>query len=233
MFAGAGGPLPVAQAHVRAAEAAGADGVLLLPPYLVEAPVAGLVAYATAVASASDLPVIVYHRGNARFDPASAAAVAQLPTVVGLKDGSGDLDLLGRIMVAVRAALRETGKGFQFFNGLPTAEMTQAAYQGMDVTLYSSATFAFAPEISLAFFQALTTGADDDVRRLTAEFFAPLVALRSKVPGYAVSLVKAGMRLRGHDVGGVRPPLVDPVPADVAELERILAAGLAAVAGIP
>ena len=50
--------------------------------------------------------------------------------------------------------------------------------------------------------------------------------LRDLVPGYAVSLVKAGVRLRGPDVGGVRPPLVDPSPEHVAALERITAKGL-------
>lgn len=228
VFAGVGGPLPVAQAGARAAQVAGADGLLLLPPYLVDAPTAGLVAYVATVAATTDLPVIVYHRAQARFDPDSAATVAQIPTVVGLKDGVGDLDLLGRIIVAVDAALGGA-KPFQFFNGLPTAEMTSAAYQGIGVRVYSSATFCFAPEISLAFYDALTGGNHGMMHTLTAEFFAPLVALRATVPGYAVSLVKAGVGLRGLDVGGVRPPLLDPSPADLSELERILKHGLGIV----
>jgi len=223
VFAGAGGPLPVARAHARAAHRAGAEGLLLMPPYLVDAPAEGLVAYVTSVAAESGLPIIVYHRGNARFDPRSAAAVARIQSVVGLKDGVGDLDLLGRIIVAVRAA----DASFQFFNGLPTAEMTVPAYRGIGVNLYSSAVFCFAPEIALAFYRAVTDGNEAAVNDLLAQFYAPLVDLRAKVPGYAVSLVKAGVRLRGLDVGGVRPPLVDPRPEHLAELERILAAGLA------
>ena len=50
-----------------AAAEAGADGLLLLPPYLVEMPQAGLVAYTRAVTDATDLPVIVYNRNNARY----------------------------------------------------------------------------------------------------------------------------------------------------------------------
>ena len=83
---------------------AGADGLLLMPPYLVQGPPAGLIAYTEAVAAATDLPVIVYQRANVRFDPSSAVAVAALPTVAGFKDGTGDLDLLGQIVVAVREA---------------------------------------------------------------------------------------------------------------------------------
>ena len=230
VFAGVGGPVPVAREQARAAADAGADGLLLLPPYLVTAPGAGLVAYTRAVAGASELPVIVYHRTNARFDIESAAAVAKLPTVVGFKDGVGDLDLLGRIIVAVRQALAGTGKALQFFNGLPTAEMTAPAYRGLGVRLYSSAVFCFAPEISLAFHRAVTTGDEKTVQRLTDGFFAPFVALRDTVPGYAVSLVKAGVRLRGMEVGGVRPPLVDPSPDHLATLEKLIDVGLDLVA---
>ena len=228
VFVGAGGPLPTAIEQVRAAAHGGADGILLLPPYLVEAPPAGLVAYCAAVAAAAELPVIVYHRSNAVFDPASAAQLLDIPNVIGLKDGVGDLDLLTRIMAAVRA--RSGDRRFDFFNGLPTAELTAPAYYGMGVRLYSSAVFCFAPEISHAFYGALNSADTTTVDRLLSEFFVPLVALRRKVPGYAVSLVKAAARLQGQQVGGVRAPLVDPSREHLDELERIVAAGLALAA---
>ncbi len=231
VFAGAGGPLPVAVEHARAAAEVGADGILLLPPYLVEAPGAGLVAYCEAVATATELPIIVYHRGNALFDPATAARLVDIPTVIGLKDGVGDLDLLTRIMAAVRAALGPSGRGFQFFNGLPTAELTAPAYAGVGVRLYSSAVFAFAPQISHAFFRALTTVDTETVGQLLDRFFVPLVTLRRQVPGYAVSLVKAAARLQGQPVGGVRPPLTDPSQEHLDELRRIIDAGLAVTDG--
>jgi 5-dehydro-4-deoxyglucarate dehydratase len=44
-----------------------------------------------------------------------------------------------------------------------------------------------------------------------------------------VSLVKAGVRLRGLPVGGVRAPLIDPSPADLSSLESIIDAGLGAL----
>jgi 5-dehydro-4-deoxyglucarate dehydratase len=227
VFAGAGGPLPTAVRLAQAAEDAGADGLLLMPPYLVAGPPAGLVEYTRQVAEATGLPLIVYQRGNVVFDPQSAVAAARLPTVTGFKDGLGDLDRLGQIVVAVREALPD--KPFQFFNGMPTAEATVPAYRGIGVDLYSSAAFCFAPEVSMAFYKAVTTGDTAVVNRLLAVFFHPLTRLRAKVPGYAVSLVKAGVRLRGLDVGGVRPPLTDPTPEHLDELSGILAAGLAAV----
>jgi 5-dehydro-4-deoxyglucarate dehydratase len=210
----------------RTAAAAGADGVLLLPPYLVTGPPAGLVTYVEAVARETHLPVIVYNREQARFDPEAAAAVAQLPTVMGFKDGVGDVDLLTRILVAVRECLAGTGKTLQFFNGLPTAETSVLAYRALGLSLYSSAVFAFAPEISLAFHAAVERGEDEFIHALLHEFFAPFVRLRNKLAGGAISLVKAAVRLRGLDVGGVRAPLLDPNAQQLAELDSILANGV-------
>ncbi len=227
VFAGAGGPLPLARQYAQAAEEAGADGLLLMPPYLVAGPPAGLVAYVRQVLAATSLPAIVYQRGTARFDVPSALEVARLPQVVGLKDGTGDLDLLARIVTAVRSDPATGGRDFQFFNGMPTAEGTVLAYRGIGVGLYSSAVFCFAPKIALAFHRAVTAGDDDTVQRLLAGFFHPLITLRERVPGYSVALVKAGVRLRGLDVGGVRPPLADPAPEHLAELEELIARGSA------
>ncbi|MBY4127218.1 5-dehydro-4-deoxyglucarate dehydratase [Rhodococcus fascians] len=230
VYAGAGGSVAQAKAFAVAAKANGADGILLLPPYLVTMPQAGLVNYTKAVAAASDLPLIVYNRGNARFTEASAIEVAQLPTVVGFKDGTGDLDQVGRIVRAVLDALEPSGKPFQFFNGLPTAEVSQQAYRAIGVTLYSSATFAFAPELALAFYRSLDSGNDKLTAALLREFFHPLVRLRDKVPGYAVSLIKAGVTMEGIEAGPVRPPLVDISAAHLEELTAIVAAGRAVLA---
>jgi 5-dehydro-4-deoxyglucarate dehydratase len=230
VYAGAGGSIAQAKAFARVAEEAGADGLLLLPPYLVEVPQAGLVDYTRAVTDVTELPVIVYSRNNARYTEASAVEVAHIDNVVGFKDGTGDLDQVARIVRAVSDSLAPTGKAFQFFNGLPTAEVSQQAYRAIGVTLYSSATFAFAPELALAFYRALETGNEPLIAALLREFFHPLVRLRDKVPGYAVSLIKAGVTLEGIDVGAVRPPLIMPTADDVAELRAIIASGRAVLA---
>jgi 5-dehydro-4-deoxyglucarate dehydratase len=232
VYAGAGGPLPTAVRLASAAAEARADGLLLMPPYLVDAPAAGLLAYVSAVAGATDLPVIVYQRGTMRFDPATAASVATLPTVAGFKDGTGDIDQFARIVLAARAAASSAvpGKELRFFNGLPTAEITAAAYRGIGVPLYSSAAFAFVPEVAIAFHRALVNGDVDAQQRLLSAFFYPFTQLRSTVPGYAVALVKAGVRLRGLDAGGVRPPLIDPSPSDIDALRAIIDAGLVVAA---
>jgi len=212
VFAGAGGPLGAALNQAAAAREAGADGLLLMPPYLATGTFAGYLAYVRAVAAI--LPVVIYQRDSVVLTPERMVELARIPGVTGLKDGLGDIDLMARIVLAVR---REIGADFTFFNGLPTAELTMAAYRGLGVELYSSAVFAFAPEIATAFLG----GAD----KLLTEFYEPLVRLRAKVPGYAVALVKAGVRLGGLDVGPVRAPLVDATPQDVEELAALIQHG--------
>jgi 5-dehydro-4-deoxyglucarate dehydratase len=224
VFAGTGGPVRTARRFTVLARDAGADGVLLLPPYLTEASGDGLVAYVQA-ATLPDLPAIVYNRANARFTEDSAVAVARLPQVIGFKDGAGDLDLMSRIVRAVRDAAGD--EPFHFFNGMPTAEVTQRAYRAIGVPLYSSAAFAFAPRIALAYYEALEKDDQATLASLERAFYHPLARLRSKGAGYAVSLIKAGAELAGHSSGGVRPPLTEVSPPHREELARILAAGLA------
>lgn len=226
VVAGAGGPLGHAIECARNASDAGADALLVLPPYLVEGTTDGLVAYVEQIAAASDLPVIVYHRGASRYTPEAVVRLAANPRVIGFKDGIGDIGVAQTIVNAVAATGRDD---FMFFNGLLTAELTQAAYRAIGMPLYSSAVFAMAPAIATAFYDAYSR--NDDVRRaqLLDEFYIPLVRLRDQTPGFGVSLIKAGLRLSGLAVGSVRAPLIDPSAAQLDELERVLARGHSAV----
>ncbi|MCT2545229.1 MULTISPECIES: 5-dehydro-4-deoxyglucarate dehydratase [Streptomyces] len=225
VVAGAGYGTALAIQYAKLAEEAGADGLLAMPPYLVVADQEGLLGHYTALAAATSLETIVYQRDNAVFTPATVVALATTPGVIGLKDGYGDLDLMQRIVSAVRTELPDGD--FLYFNGLPTAELTGPAYRGIGVSLYSSAVFAFAPDIALAFYRALDSGDDELTGALLDHFYRPLVELRAKGRGYAVSLVKAGVRLGGLDVGEVRTPLTEPSAAHIEELTAIVARGRA------
>lgn len=203
----------------RIAEEAGADALLVLPHYLVAAPQDGLVAQLEQIAARTRLPLIAYQRGQVAFTAASLRRIAEIPGVIGLKDGHSDLDRLQRLTLAAP-------EGFLFFNGAATAEIQARAYATVGVPAYSSAVHAFAPEIANTFFGALRDGDDKTVERLLRGFYVPLVELRDRVPGYAVSLVKAAARLRGCPVGPVRAPLTAPSAADLADLGTLLTAGL-------
>ncbi|MGW0473099.1 5-dehydro-4-deoxyglucarate dehydratase [Streptomyces coeruleorubidus] len=224
VVAGAGYGTALAVHYARLAEAAGADGLLAMPPYLVVAGQEGLLRHYREIAAATSLPVVVYQRDNAVFTPETVVELARTDGIIGLKDGLGDLDLMQRIISAVRS---EVPGDFLYFNGLPTAEQTQLAYRALGVTLYSSAVFCFAPEIALAFHQALRSGDDSVVEMLLDGFYRPFVELRAQGRGYAVALVKAGVRLRGLDVGEVRPPLHEPTEDHVKQLAEVIERGYA------
>ena len=224
VVAGAGYGTALAVRYARVAEAAGADGLLAMPPYLVKAGKEGLLRHYRQVAAATALPVIVYQRDNAVFTPRTVVELARTERIIGFKDGVGDLDLMQRIVSAVRT---EVPGDFLYFNGLPTAEQTQLAYRAVGVPLYSSAVFCFAPELALAFHAALESGDGATVNRLLDGFYRPFVELRAQGRGYAVSLVKAGVRLRGLDVGEVRPPLHEPSEDHVKQLAELIERGYA------
>ncbi|KAF4406232.1 MULTISPECIES: 5-dehydro-4-deoxyglucarate dehydratase [Streptomyces] len=231
VWAGAGGGAAAARAGVEAAQEGGADGVLLLPPYLVSGPPSGLVAHVRYAVGTTDVPLIVYHRATSVFSEASAVALLDIPSVIGIKDGHGDVELMSRIVTAVRAS-GGRGKDFLFFNGLPTAEVSARAYAAIGVERYSSAVHCYVPEIAARFHRALTERDDATMDALLSGFYLPLVALRDETPGFAVSLVKAAARLRGHKAGTVRPPLAEPDPGQLRRLEEIIASGLDTLAAL-
>ncbi|MFF9125667.1 5-dehydro-4-deoxyglucarate dehydratase [Streptomyces sp. NPDC014889] len=203
----------------RIAQDAGADAALVLPHYLIQAPQDGLVEQLRRIADGTRLPLIAYQRDQVAFTADSLRDIARIPTVIGLKDGHSDLDRLQRLTLAAP-------DDFLFFNGAATAEVQARAYAGMGVRAYSSAVHAFAPEIARAFFEAFHKNDSDRMDELLRGFYVPLVELRDRRPGYAVSLVKAAARLRGLPVGSVRAPLTDPGPDDLAALRDLLDHGL-------
>jgi len=229
VIGGCGYGTALAVEYARAAERAGADGLLVLPPYSADGGQDGLLRHYSALAAATELDLILYQRDTTVFTPQTVVELAQVPNIVGFKDGRGDLDLMLRVVSAVRASGVEE---FQYFNGMPTAEMTQQAYRAVGVPLYSSAVFCFAPDLALAFRGALERGDRETVDRLVDVFFRPYVELRHARPGYAVSLVKALTRAVGHDVGPVRAPLVEPADEHVAEALALIDRAREAIAAL-
>ncbi|MET8946563.1 5-dehydro-4-deoxyglucarate dehydratase [Streptomyces sp. NPDC004542] len=224
VVAGAGYGTALAVRYAALARTAGADGLLAMPPYLVVPGQEGLLRHYREIAAAGGLPVIVYQRDNAVFTPETVVELARTEGIIGFKDGLGDLDLMQRIVSAVRT---DAPGDFLYFNGLPTAEQTQLAYRAIGIGLYSSAVFCFAPEIALAFHRALETEDRATARRLLDGFYRPFVELRAQGRGYAVALVKAGVRLRGLDVGEVRSPLHEPAEDHVKQLAQLIERGYA------
>ncbi|MFF8730927.1 5-dehydro-4-deoxyglucarate dehydratase [Streptomyces sp. NPDC015171] len=201
----------------RSAERAGADGILLFPPYLTEVSQDGLAAHAEAVCRATSHGVIVYSRANAVYQPGTVARLAErCPNLIGFKDGTGDLDAMTRLYAAVGTRLTYVG-------GLPTAETCALPYLELGFTTYSSALFNFVPAFALAFYEAVRGRRHADVLRMLNDFVLPYTEIRDRKSGYAVSIVKAGLAVTGRPAGPVRPPLTDLEPAELDALARLIA----------
>ena len=216
IIAGTGGPTRFAIQCAQAAEKAGAHGILLLPHYLTEACQEGIAAHIEAVCKSVKFGVIVYNRASSRLKPDTLADLAERnPNLVGLKDGVGDIE-------AMVAIYQKLGDRLAYLGGLPTAEVYAAAYKALGTPVYSSAVFNFIPKTAMDFYHAV---ANDDLptqHRLLKDFFMPYLDLRNRRQGYAVSIVKAGAKIVGHDAGPVRTPLADLTAAEMDTLKVLI-----------
>jgi 5-dehydro-4-deoxyglucarate dehydratase len=217
VIAGCGYGTAMAKEFAKAAEEAGADGILLLPPYLVGAEQAGLAAHVEAVCASTKLGVIMYNRDNAILDDSSLAKLCdRCPNLVGFKDGVGDIERMTRIYSRL-------GDRLIYIGGLPTAETFALPYLELGVTTYSSAIFNFLPEFALAFYAAVRRRDHPTVYASLRDFVLPYIQIRNRRRGYAVSIVKAGMNVIGRPAGPVRSPLTDLTESELQELAKLMA----------
>lgn len=218
VLAGIGYGTRMAVDLARRAEAAGAAGILVLPHYLMFAEETGVIAHTTAICQAVGIGVIYYARDNTRLSPSGLEKLAEAcPNLIGYKDGIGDLQLMQRIAYRLGDRLVHIG-------GLPTAEVFAQPYLEMGVTTYSSAVFNFVPELALRFYQAVRQRDQQTIDALMVKFYLPLIELRDRKRGYAVSMIKAGADIVGHPAGKVRTPLTELTAAERDELAALIAA---------
>jgi 5-dehydro-4-deoxyglucarate dehydratase len=217
VVAGCGYGTSMAIEFAKAAECAGADALLILPPYLVNTVATGLVAHVQAICASTSLGVIFYNRDNAILDDESLAKLCDTcPNLIGFKDGVGDIELMTRIYARL-------GDRLIYIGGLPTAEAFALPYLDMGVTTYSSAIFNFLPVFAQNFYAAVRRRDQSEVFKQLREFVIPYIDLRNRRKGYAVSIVKAGMRAIGRPAGPVRSPLTDLPDHELEALTKLIA----------
>lgn len=216
VIAGVGHGVAIGSEMARAAERAGADAILVFPPYLITAEQDGLRAYLTTICRSVGIDVIVYSRNNGVVAPETALRLADAcPNFIALKDGTGEFESL----LALR---RRAGDRLVLINGVPTAEIIASQCLAAGMRSYSSAVFSFLPEFALRYYRAVQEGNRGEVDRLLDAFYLPLTAIRNRRRGYAVSLVKAGLRIVGKSAGPVRPPLIDLTAEDARDLAVLI-----------
>src|SRR6476646_537295 len=204
---------------VQMAHKAGADAVLAVTPYYNKPPQAGLVAHFTALADASDLPVMVYDipgRSGIAIARETYLRIAEHERITAVKDARGDLWFASRLM-------RETG--LDWYSGddaMNLAHFVDGAVGFVGVTSQ------VAPGAYREMADAVVEGRWNDARAVHRRL-VPLVNAVMNVTQGAI-MAKAGLVAQGLiDSPAVRLPLV---PADEAQT-RLVREALAAVSAHP
>ncbi len=213
VVAGVGYGTKLACRLAQAAQDAGAEGVLMLPPYFVRPSEEGLCAHYRAVASAVDIGAIAYSRAGDIAGPELIACLAEVPNIVGFKDEYGDVGLFERIRNRV-------GDRLTWICGM--SEPNAHLYFVVGAEAITSGIANIAPRLSLAVYEAAAAGDYGTVRALVRSKLGPLSHLREKGPGYAVPVIKAAMNMLGLSGGLPRPPLLPIRDEDRQELHRVL-----------
>ena len=181
----------------RKAHEIGVDGFLVVTPYYSKPPVEGIVAHFRAIAEESDRPIVVYNipqRVVLNLEPETLARLAEIPTVRAVKQATTDLDQARRIL----------------------AETDLELYAGNDDLILpflelggTGGIFVFTHLVGARVKELIRRYKDGDPNG-AAEIEAEL---RPLIDALAVTTnpipLKAGLALAGHDVGGLRLPLVE------------------------
>ena len=181
----------------REAHALGVDAFLVVTPYYNKPPARGIVAHFAAIAEVTDRPIVVYNipqRVVINIEPETLVELAKIPNVQAVKQATTDLEQARRI-------LAETGLTLYAGNDdllLPFLELGG-----------TGGVFVFTHLVGERVKEAIARFKDGD-REGAAEI---VTELQPVVDALAVTTnpipVKAALAMAGHDVGGLRLPLVE------------------------
>lgn len=199
----------------------GADAALVLTPHYYRPQMTreALCRHFEAVAEASPIPVLLYsvpQLTGLSFPPALAADLAAHPRIAGMKESSGDVALLGRIVGSVPP---------DFAVACGSAPVVYPALC-LGAVAGILAVACCAPRPAAALYRAFEAGDHARARRIQ-EALSPLAVAVTSTHG--VAGLKAAMDLAGRRGGAVRPPLLPADPALREELRPLLERAEAAV----
>src|ERR671929_721154 len=198
----------------RDAERLGAHGLLVVTPYYNKPPQAGLLRHFTAVADATDLPVMLYDippRSVVPIEVETLVRAAEHPKIVAVKDAKGDLGAMSWTMARTDLA---------YYSGEDVLNFPILAIGGVGVV--SVVGHVVGPR--LAELVAAVESGDLVKARAVHESLLPVYS-GVMGGGQGVMMTKAALNALGLPAGPVRPPLVDATPEQVERLRRDLAAG--------
>jgi len=192
---------------------AGADGLLIVAPYYNKPPQAGIEAHFKAVASATDLPIMMYDipgRTGVEIESDTIVRLFDVPNIVALKDAKGNLAVTSDVIARC---------------GIPV-------YSGDDIL-----NLPFLSIGAVGFVSVCGHTVGNELKAMLDAWFAgdtarALEIHQKLIPVFkgtfktqGAILTKAAMNLMGLPGGTTRLPLVDATPAQIATLREDLIAG--------
>ena len=214
VLVGVGFTMPIARDLAQAAEAYGADGILVLPPYFTHANDDGLFEYYRSIAQATKLGVILFQTHSTNFSPSLLRRLAEVPNIVGMKDEHGNLDQFVRQWAAV-------GDRMALLCGV--GEILAPSYFALGVKAFTSGIVNFMPGTCRRILAHLQAGDLQAAALVVDQETMAIYDLRVKKPGYRTLVIKEAMNLCGLNAGHVRPPLAPLPEADRQALRTLLA----------
>lgn len=203
----------------RSAEAAGAQGILVLPPYYAHPDPEGLIRYYREISEATSLGVAVYARDGVTLSPAQLERMArEIPNFIAFKDGRGDVRLFQRLREHVRERLGPDRLAWIAGAG----DDMVGSYFAAGAEGFTSSLACYWPEASVELLRLARAADFTALARFHERAVRPFYELRQRRRGYEVAVMKAAMELLGHPAGPVRPPLGDLSADERAELRVIL-----------
>ncbi len=190
----------------RDAAKAGADGILVVTPYYSKPPQSGLYAHFTAVADATDLPVMLYDippRSVVPIETETIYRLAEHPRIKAVKDAKGDL-AAGAELIA--------NTDLQFFSG---DDPLNLPWLSIGATGFVSVIGHLVPGRLRDLLTAYRAGDVTTAQEINAGLL-PVIRAVGRLGG--VSASKAGLRLQGIEVGDPRLPQVAPTPEQLEAL---------------
>ena len=199
----------------RAAEKAGAHGLLVVTPYYNKPPQAGLIRHFTTVADATGLPVMLYdipHRAGVPIATETLLRLAEHPAIVAVKDAKGDLAGSARVMAQT---------GLAYYSGEDASTLPWLSIGAVGVVGTSTHLIGAPTKDMITAYERGDTAAALALHRRLLPLFTGIFRTQGTI------LVKAGLTLLGLPAGPVRSPLVDATEAETNRLiEDAAAAGL-------
>jgi dihydrodipicolinate synthase/N-acetylneuraminate lyase len=213
VIVGMGFSLPLAVDLAVAAEAYGADGVLILPPCYSHVTDDGLFEYYRNIAAATKLGVVLFQTPTLNFSLPLLRRLAAVPNIVGMKDEHGDMKQFVHQWQSV-------GDTLELLCGV--GEILAPSYFALGVRAFTSGIVNFMPETPLRILELLQEQKLEMAARVVEDEALAIFKLRAKRPGYVTAVIKEAMNLCGMNAGPVRPPLMPLLDQDRKELRTIV-----------